>query len=90
MSNEVKCPGVKFLETTPKFRKRKNNSLCVFTSSIKRAIRKFHILVVQRWQRNVPKSVMHMKSCCFSHFDVLVAVTVVVAKASLYFLWYLS
>ena len=37
----------------------------LFTSSIKRAIRHFHVLVVQWRQRNVQKSVMHVQSCCF-------------------------
>ena len=39
----------------------------VFTSSIERPIRKFHVLVVQWRQRNVPKSVMYVQSCCFSY-----------------------
>ena len=29
-------------------------------------IKKFHFVVVQRWQRNVQKSVMHVQSCCFA------------------------
>jgi len=41
------------------------NSCVVFISSIKRAreIRKFHVVVVQRPQRNVRYSVMHVQSC---------------------------
>ena len=42
-----------------------------FTSSIKREIRHFHVVVMQWWQRNVEKSVMHVKSCCFANFHLL-------------------
>ena len=34
------------------------------TSSTKREIRQFHVVVVQRRQRNVQKSVMYVQSCC--------------------------
>ena len=34
------------------------------TSSIKRQIRRFHVVVVQ-WTSNVLKRVMHVQSCCF-------------------------
>ena len=37
----------------------------MFTFSTKREIRHFHVVVVQRRQRNVQKSVMHVQSCCF-------------------------
>ena len=52
----------------------------MFTCSIKRAreIRKFHVVVVQQWQRNVENSVMHVQSCCLLFFAVLLAVAVVV------------
>ena len=43
------------------------NSYLVFTCSIKREIRKVHVVVVQRPQRNVQKSVMHVQSCCFAN-----------------------
>ena len=51
-------------------------------SSIKREIRHFRVVVVQKRERNVQKSVMHVRSCCFAYrtycfFDVLVAVRVV-------------
>ena len=46
---------VEFLETSLKFRKRKKSRPRVFTSSTKRPIRKFHVLVVQWRQRNVRK-----------------------------------
>ena len=35
----------------------------MFLSSKKREIRHFHVVVVQRRQRNVQKSVMHVQSC---------------------------
>ena len=38
----------------------------LFPRSTKREIRQFHVVVVQRRQRNVQKSVMHVKSCCFA------------------------
>ena len=43
------------------------DNFCVaFIYSIKRAreIRKFLVLVVQRRERNVQNSVMHVQSCC--------------------------
>ena len=43
----------------------------MFTSSIKREIRKFHVLVVQRQERNVQKIVMHVQSCCFADLKLL-------------------
>ena len=42
-----------------KFRRR------LFTFSIKHEIRHFFVVVVQKRQRNVQKSVMHVQSCCF-------------------------
>ena len=49
-------------------------------SSIKREIRHFHVVVVQKRERKVQKRVMHVRGCCFAYmlfFDVLVAVPVV-------------
>ena len=43
----------------------------MFTSSIKREIRKLHVLVVQRQERNVQKIVMHVQSCCFADLNLL-------------------
>ena len=57
-----------------KFRKRKRqfHDFCVvFTYSIKWAceIRKLHVVVVQRWQRNVQNSVIHEQSwCLLTHY----------------------
>ena len=52
-------------------RKEKENCCLVFTSSRKREIKKFHVVVVQRRQRNVQKSVMHVQSCCFAYLNLL-------------------
>ena len=41
--------------------KEKESCCLLFTSSLKREIRHFHVVVVQRRQRNVQKSVIHMK-----------------------------
>ena len=62
--------------------KEKESRCLVFTSSTKRENRPFHVVVVQRRQGNVLKSVLHVQSCCFANlrvFAVLVAVGVVVA-----------
>ena len=48
------------------------NSYLVFRSSINREIRKVHVVVVQRPQRNVQKSVMHVQSCCFANLRAYV------------------
>ena len=37
----------------------------MFTSPAKREIRRFHVIVVQRRQRNVQTSVLHVQSFCF-------------------------
>ena len=57
----------------------------MFTSATKRESRYFHDAVVQLLQRNVKKSVMHVQSCCFTHytycfFAVLVDVAVVISS----------
>ena len=50
-------------------------------------IRKIHVVVVQRRQRKVQKSVLHVQSCCFANLNLyyflapLVAIEVVVAEA---------
>ena len=54
--------------------KEKESCCLVFPSSTKREIRHFHVVVVQRRQRNVQKSVMHVQSCCFANLTYLVAV----------------
>ena len=51
-------PGVEFLGTATKLREREGKIILhVFTSAIKRCIRKFHVVVVQGRQRNVPNLV---------------------------------
>ena len=46
--------------------------LClVFAFSTKREIRYFHVVVVQWWQRNIQKSVMHVHSCYFTSINKL-------------------
>ena len=64
--------------------KEKESCCLVFPSSTKRELKRFHVVVVRRRQRNVPKSVMRVESCSFANqtyffFAVLVAVAVVVA-----------
>ena len=64
--------------------KEKESCCLVFPSSTKRELRRFHVVVLRRRQGNVPKSVMHVQSCCFANqtccfFAVLFAVAVVVA-----------
>ena len=46
--------------------KEKESCCLLFPSSTKREIRQFHVVVVQRRQRNVQKSVMHVQSCRFA------------------------
>ena len=48
----------------------KSRCLIVFTSSTKREVRHFHILVMQRWQRNAQKSMIHMQSSCFANLNL--------------------
>ena len=51
--------------------KEKESPCLVVLSSTKREIRHFHILVMQRQQRNVQKSVMHVQSSCFANLNLL-------------------
>ena len=44
---------------------------CVFAFSAKRDLRPhFHVAVLQWWQRNVQKSVMHVQSCFFANLSL--------------------
>ena len=64
--------GVEFSRTVSKFRKRKRKLLsCVRPSSTKREKRHFHVVVVQRRQRNVQKRVMHVQSFCYDNLILL-------------------
>ena len=51
--------------------KEKESCCLVFPSSTKREFRQFHVVVVQRRQRNVQKSLMHVQSCCFANLNLL-------------------
>ena len=64
--------------------KEKESCFLVFPTLTKREIKHFHVVVVQRRQRNEQQSVMHVQSCCFANqnlllFAVFVAVAVAVA-----------
>ena len=63
----VNFSGVEFLRTVSNWLKQdfKENRCFVFTSQTKREIRRFHVIVVQRRQRNVQKSVLQVQSSCF-------------------------
>ena len=55
-----------------KVQENKKESCClVFPSSTKREFRYFHVVLVQRRQRNVQKSVMHVQSCCLADLNPL-------------------
>ena len=63
----------------------KERKICrrMSTSTTKRPIGRFHVVVVQWTSKKCTKSVMHERSCCFAHkfdsfFDVVVVVVVVV------------
>ena len=43
----------------------------MLTSSTKREIGRFYVVVVQWRQRNVQKGVMHVQSCCFANRNLL-------------------
>ena len=51
--------------------KKKENCCLQFMSSTKREIRTFHVVIVQRRQRNVQKRVMHVQCCCFANLNIL-------------------
>ena len=51
--------------------KEKEIGCLVFTSSTKREIKHFYVVVVKQRQRNVQKSVMHVQSCCFANLILL-------------------
>ena len=51
--------------------KEKESSCLMLTSSTKRKISHFHVVVVYRQQRNVQKRVMHVQSCCFANLNLL-------------------
>ena len=55
-----------------KFQEKKKEGRCrVFTFPTIGEIRQCLVVVVQRRQRNVQKSVMHVQSCCFTNLNLL-------------------
>ena len=58
------------LKTLSKFREKRKSLSCVFPST-RRKIERFHVVVMQWWQRNVQKSEMHVQSCCQTYFFFL-------------------
>ena len=54
----AKFSGVEFERTASKF-----TGLFIHSIKLSREMRKIHVAVVQRWLRNVQKSVMHVRSC---------------------------
>ena len=53
------------------FGKEKESCCLVFPSSKKCEIKHFHVVVVQRRQRNIQKSLMHVQGCCFAYLILL-------------------
>ena len=51
----------------PASKREKKIRRSMFTSSIKRHIRKFHVEVVQWTSKTCTKNVIHEQSCCFAH-----------------------
>ena len=47
--------------------KEKESCFLVFPTLTKREIKHFHVVVVQRRQRNEQESVMHVQRCCFAN-----------------------
>ena len=65
---------------------KENETFCaVFTFSVNRAleIRKFHVAVVQRWLKNVQKSVIHVYSCWFTDINLFLFLPVSLSSPSL-------
>ena len=64
----VKCTCWQMLNSKGLYRSsgKEKESRLVFTSSTKRKIRHFHVVVVQSRQ----KSVMHVQGCCFANLNL--------------------
>ena len=73
LSNVGEIFWIESKRTISEFRKDRETFCVVFTYSVKQVheIRKFHLPVVQRWLKNVQKSVMHVQSCCFANINLL-------------------
>ena len=54
-----------------KVQEKKRKCCLLFPFSVKREIRQFHVVVVQRRPGNVQKSVMYVQSCCFARLNLL-------------------
>ena len=76
-------PEIEFYGTIFKFRKKIKFCHCLFTFSVKREIRHFHVVVVQKRRTNVQKSVMHMQIYCFAYKLLVCEVLVAVASLDL-------
>ena len=59
--------GVEFVKNLFKFKKRKEIRSRMSTSSIKRQIRRFHVVVVQWTSKKCTKKRDARQSCCFDH-----------------------
>ena len=51
--------------------KEREGCCLVFTCLTQRETGHFHVVVVQRRQRNLQKRVMHVQSCCFANLNLL-------------------
>ena len=67
----VNCFGVDSKGLYQRSGKEKESCCLVFPSSTKREIGHIHVVVVQRRQRNVHKSVMHVQNCGFATLNLL-------------------
>ena len=73
-SLDLSNAGDLFQELNPKGlylssqKEKENRTLSCVHVLIKREIGKFHVVVVQRRQKNVQKRVVHVQSCCFASF----------------------
>ena len=63
---------------------KEKESRLVFTSSTRHEIRQFHVVVVQRRQRNVQKCLMHVQSCCFANLNILFFVPFLLSSSALF------
>ena len=77
--NSLKCwlLGINSYRLYRSSGKEKESRCLVITSSTKREIGHLHVVVAQWLQlRNVQKSVMHVKSCCFASLKVILHETI--------------
>ena len=54
-------------EPHPSSERERKFRCCLFTFSIRHGIRQFHVVVLQKRQRNVQKNVLHKQSCYFAY-----------------------